>query len=295
MNPKQQNTVAYDGSMTALILRSKAIRQLVHLIIDGPAGYRGLIALDTFFHHLGYPIDYLQAESRIKYTTRVLAQVQADGQLSRLLLELVQAGSSEQVQQQMQAAISEILLPYGFTLGQDRGTAEFRVAPATVPVSSPTPEKLSVPSFQHLPLSEEEVALLEDRWNEAVTLHRAGAFRMTLLALSLILEHVLSASLYYFPKQARSSDHASHFSLPFGDWKLDAMLNVAAGRGWISLKKDDLPHRVRYYRDYLSPGKEFREAPLLDEEMSNRAWQQVKRAIEDLQHTHERAGIRIAE
>ncbi|THF68102.1 hypothetical protein E7T06_18115 [Deinococcus sp. Arct2-2] len=254
--------------MSPLILRSKAIRQLVYLIIDGPAGYRGLLNLDTFFHDLGYQIDFIRGESRIKYSTRVLMQVQEDGQLPRLLLALVQSGSSEQLQRQVQAAINDILFPYGFTLGRDTETAAFRVAPTAVAVPPPTPEELSVPSFQNLPLSEEEVALLEDRWNEAVALHHAGALRMTLLALSLILEHVL-ASVHQFPKQARSSRQTPHHSLPFMDWKLDALLDVAADKGWISLKTDDLPDRVRDYREYLSLAKELREAPLLNADMVN--------------------------
>jgi hypothetical protein len=241
------------------------------------------MALDTFFHHLGYPIKFIQAESRIKYSTRVLMQVQQDGQLPRLLLELVQSSSSEQVQRQVQAAISEILSPYGFTLGRDTETAAFRVAPTAVAVPPPTPQELSVPSFQRLPLSEEEVALLEDRWNEAVALHHAGALRMSLLALSLILEHVLLASVHLFSEQARSSRLAPHFSLPFRDWKLDALLDVAADKGWIRLKKDDLPHRVRYYREYLSAATELREAPLLNVNMVNQTWQQVKRAIVNIQ------------
>jgi hypothetical protein len=106
---------------------------------------------------------------------------------------------------------------------------------------------------------------------------------MTLLALSLILEHALSALIHHFPDQARSSRQSPHFSLPFRDWKLDALLDVAADKGWIRLKKDDLPHRVRYYREYLSAAKELREAPLLNVNMVNQTWQQVKRAIEDLQ------------
>ncbi|MFB9994056.1 hypothetical protein ACFFLM_19035 [Deinococcus oregonensis] len=269
--------------MTPLILRSKAIRQLVHLIIDGPTGYRGLKNLETLFHQLGYPIDLLLPESRIKYSTRVLMQVQEDRQLPRLLLELVQSSNSEQVQRQMQAAISDILLPYGFSLERERETAAFRMAPTAVPVPPPTPQELSVPLFQNLPLSEEEVALLEDRWNEAVALHHAGALRMTLLALSLILEHVLSAFLNQFFQQARSSRYAPHSSLPFRDWNLAALLDVAADKGWIRLKKDDLPYRVRYYREYVSPARELREAPLLNVNMVNQTWQQVRRALEDLQ------------
>lgn len=201
--------------MTPLILRSKAIRQLVDLIIDGPAGYRGLLNLDTFFHHLGYQIDFIRGESRIKYTTRVLAQVQEDGQLPRLLLALVQSSPSQQIQQQVQAAINDILWPYGFILGKDEEQAAFSLAPAAAPVSAPTAAELSVPSFQRLPLSSEEVTLLEDRWNEAVALYHAGALRMTLLALSLILEHVLLASMHQFPQQAWSSRQSPHHSLPF--------------------------------------------------------------------------------
>jgi len=267
--------------MTPLQLRSKAIQQLVHVIIDGPDGYRTAKELAAFFRGLGHAYGMGQAGSRIGGTERVIQQAQGRGQLEPLLVQLVQSSNSETVRDQLRAAISEILSPYGFTISPSTGTKSFEVRPSMLQVSPPTLDVLSVPIFQTPPLSQQDIVLLQDRWEEAVKTYRAGALRLTLLSLSLLLEHVLLAYAQTLPG-ARASIKAPAHRGPIREWRLDVLLDVAAEQEWISLSKEDFPYRLRHYRNYLWPAKELQEGPFLTEDLINDAWHKVRRALDDL-------------
>jgi len=278
--------------MGALMLRYRAVRQLVFLIIDGPAGYRTARELEAYFMGLGHiyavqrPIRlsyaYVRPESRIKYVTRVIEQVQELGQLEHLLAQFVQSAPSLPVRKQLQAAISEILSPYGQRLDGDPEAGVFQVVRRAPQGTPPTPAQLSVPEFRQDQLSPEEVALLEARWLEAVTMYQARALRMTILALSAILEHVLMARAHWRPDEARASPLSPEPQLPVRDWTFDTLLTVAAERDWISGSPQDFPYRVRQYRGYLSPRQELQEGPLLDDDLSHEVWRSVRQALDDL-------------
>lgn len=276
--------------MSSLILRHKAVRQLVHLIIDGPAGYRTARELEAYFTGLGHiytvqpwsAYTHVPAESRIKYVTRVIEHVQELGQLEGLLGQLVQSAPAAPIRGQLQAAISEILSPYGQRLDGDPETGVFQVVPRAPQETPPTPAELAVPSFRQDQLSPEEIALLEARWLEAVAMYHAGALRMTILALSAILEHVLMARAHWRPDEARASPFSPGPYLPLRDWTFDSLLAVAAEREWISGRREDIPYRVRQYRRYLSPRQELQEGPLLDDDLSHEVWRSVRQALNDL-------------
>ena len=278
--------------MRSLKLRHKAVRQLVHLMIDGPAGYRTAQELEVYFRSLGhtYTIQpgarlasaYVLTESRIQYVTRVIEYVQKLGQLEHLLSRLTQSAPSATIRGQLQAAISEVLSPYGQVLDGDPETGVFQVVPRAPQGTSPTPADLSVPSFRQDQLSPEEVALLEARWLEAVAMYQAGALRMTILALSAILEHVLLARAHWRPDESRASPLSPAPHLPIRDWTFDTLLAVAAEREWIGGRREDIPYRVRHYRRYLSPRQELQEGPLLDDDLSHEVWRSVRQALDDL-------------
>lgn len=267
--------------MTPLHLRSKAVRQLVQVIIDGPEGYRTAKELEAFFESIGHACAMGRAESRIGYAARVIQWTQERGELEVLLVRLVQSGSSQVVQEQLREAVSESLSPYGLTVIPQPEPEGARITPKVFQAFPLTPEVLSIPTFQAAPLSQEEVALLQDRWKEAVAMYHAGALRMTLLSLGIILEHVLLAYVPRLPG-ARASAKAPAHQGPFREWRLDLLLDVAAERGWISLKKEDFPYRMRHYRNYLAPTKELQQGPFLSGELVNDAWRKVRQALTDL-------------
>lgn len=267
--------------MTPLQLRSKAIRQLVHTITNGPGGYRTAKELEAFFQSIGQACEMARAESRIGYAARVIEEAQDRGQLEPLLVRLVQSGTSEAVREQLRSAVSESLSPYGFTVEGQLEPANFEVKPVVIQMAPPTPEMLSVPAFQNPPFSQEEIALLQDRWKEAVAMYRAGALRMTLLSLSILLEHVLRAYAQRLP-DARSSSKAPAHQVPFREWRLDLLLDVAADQNWISLGKEDFPYRMRHHQDYLSPTRELQQGPFLTENLVNDVWWKVKQTLDEL-------------
>jgi len=278
--------------MRSLTLRHRAVRQLVHLIIDGPAGYRTAWELEAYFIDLGYvhtvqpgsrlTYAYILAESRIEYVTRVIEQAQELGRLEQLLTQLAQSALCAPIRGQLQVAISEILSPYGQRLDGDPETGVFQVVRRAPQGTPPTPAQLSVPEFRQDQLSPEEVALLEARWLEAVTMYQAGALRMTILALSAILEHVLMARAHWRPDEAGASPLSPEPHLPVRDWTFDTLLAVAAERDWIRASPQDFPYRVRQYRRYLSPRQELQEGPLLDDDLSHEVWRSVRQALDDL-------------
>lgn len=282
----------YAVDMSALILRYRAIRQLAFLIFDGPAGYRTARELEVYFMGLGHiyavqpPIRrsyaYIRTESRIEYVTRVIEQMQELGQLEHLLAQFGQSAPSLPIRRQLQSAISEILSPYGQRLDGDPETGVFQVVSRAPQGTPPTPAQLSVPEFRRDQLSPEEVALLEARWLEAVTMYQAGALRMTILALSAILEHVLMARARCRPDEAQASPFSPEPHLPVRDWTFDTLLAVAAEQDWISGSPQDFPYRVRQYRRHLSPRQELQEGPLLNDDLSHEVWRSVRQALDDL-------------
>lgn len=267
---------------TPLRLRGQAIRQLVHVILDGPSGYRTAREVEALFRQLGQAHGRQLRESRIGYATRVFEEAQQREDLLPLLVRLLQAEASAPVREHLREKLVGLLSPYGWTVNLDPATGRFAVSPATPWTLPVTPGVLALPTFDGALFSPAEVLLLENRWREAAVMQQAGALRMTVVALGSLLEYVLRVYAQARPAQAQASGRAPHHHGPIRDWKLTTLLEVAAERGWTSLPGEEFPYRLREYRSYLLPGKELQEGPFLDEALSAEIWHKVRRTLEDL-------------
>lgn len=272
----------YDAPMTFPVLRYTAVRQLVDILVDGPSGYRTARNLEAYFARLGHASPLLKTESRMDYVARVIEEAQHRGQSEQLLEAVIHAEADQEARVSLQRLISDVLAPYGWTVQQE-GPAGFRVQPLVIQVAPITPDELAVPEFGHVFLTDEEGAVLRDRWAEAVVLYHAGAGRMECIALSTILEHMLVACLQAYPDAARASKAAPQHLGAIREWRLDVLLAIAHERGWMTLSAADFPYRVRHYRDYVTPAHELREGDAWSEALMGETWRNVKRTIEELQ------------
>ncbi|PTA68583.1 hypothetical protein C8263_07260 [Deinococcus arcticus] len=273
-------SAVYDAAMTFPVLRHTAVRQLVHVLVDGPSGYRTARDLEALFRDLGHASALLKTESRIDYVTRVIEEAQHRGQSERLLEAVIQAEAARDTRAALQRLISDILSPYGWTVHHDP-VAGFRVQPLVIQAAPLTPDVLDTPDFGHVFLTDAEGQLLQDRWAEAV-LHHAGTWRMGSIALSTMLEHVLVACLQAYPQQARASSEAPQHLGAIREWRLEVLLAVAHERGWITLTAADFPYRVRHYRHYITPAHELREGDVWNDALMGDTWRKVKRTMDEL-------------
>ncbi|RJF74524.1 hypothetical protein D3875_04390 [Deinococcus cavernae] len=271
------------------VLRYTALRQLVHILVDGPSGYRTARNLEAYFARLGYASPLLKTESRIDYVARVIEEAQQRGQSDRLLEAVIQAEAAQDARASLQRLISDVLSPYGWTIQHD-DLSGFRVQPLVIQAAPVTPDVLEQPDFGHVFLTDEEGTVLRNRWTEAVVLYHAGAWRMGCIALSTILEHMLVACLQAYPDSTRASREAPQHLGAIREWRLDVLLAIANERGWMTLSAAAFPYRVRHYRDYVTPAHELREGDAWSEALIGETWRNVKRTIEEL---HDRTGAML--
>ncbi|PJI55800.1 hypothetical protein CTI14_01800 [Methylobacterium radiotolerans] len=262
-------------------LRRKAVRQLVHVIIDGPGGYRTARELEAFFANLGHASALLKNESRIEYATRVIEDAQKRGQSELLLQAVVQAEVSEEASASLLRLISEIFSPYGWTVVQAPESG-IRLQPLVIQAAPLTPDVLDTPEFQLVFLADDEVTLLQDRWAEAVVLHHAGASRMALIALSAIVEHVLLGCVQAYPRLARASPEAQITLVRFGIGDSTCSWPWPTNAGGSPSPKLTSRIGCGTTATTSTPAHELREGGYLDDVLISDTWRNVKQTLEEL-------------
>jgi AbiTii len=141
-----------------------------------------------------------------------------------------------------------------------------------------------MPDFPSLVSDADLAKILSNRWNEANLAFEAGAYLATIILLGSILEGVLLDKVEQNPALANTSskspkDKKSRKPLPFVEWNLVSLINVADDRNWLKKGSKDFSHVVREYRNFVHPNKERKEGINFDEPICKVIWEVVAVAL----------------
>ncbi|MGA7195074.1 MAG: hypothetical protein WBW94_15745 [Anaerolineales bacterium] len=108
----------------------------------------------------------------------------------------------------------------------------------------------------------ELAALLEERWAESERAIRADAYLSSTVLLGSILEGVLIDVCYRFPQiagnaKSKMTDGRGK-SLPFEEWHLESLINVAYECKWITLHAKEQSKSLRLYRNIIHPKEQLK-------------------------------------
>lgn len=139
------------------------------------------------------------------------------------------------------------------------------------------------PNFASLVTDTELVRVLSNRWTEANLSFEAGAYLATVILLGSILEGVLLSKIEQNPAQANKASSCpkdrSGKPLPFPDWKLQNLIEVAHECGWLKKQYKDFSHVIRDYRNFVHPNKERKEGIVFDINICKVVWEVVSAAL----------------
>jgi hypothetical protein len=148
---------------------------------------------------------------------------------------------------------------------------------AAAPVAHDAP-----PAFAGLAGDPTMQAILERRWTEvqhclAANVNLAATVMMGGLLESMLLARINATAKMgpIFTAKAAPRDKAGK-TLPLGDWKLIAMVEVAHELAWISKSAKDVGNVLREYRNYIHPHKEHAEGIQISNEDARLFWEVCK-------------------
>lgn len=144
------------------------------------------------------------------------------------------------------------------------------------------------PNFGALVNDVDLVRVLSQRWAEANIAFEGGAYLLTVIALGSILEGVLLAKAQQNPADANRANAAPNDRdtgkpLPFGQWSLSDLINVAHECGWLQKQYRDFSHVVRDYRNFVHPNEERRQGITVDANTCRVVWEVVSAALSQQQ------------
>jgi hypothetical protein len=135
---------------------------------------------------------------------------------------------------------------------------------------------------------------LQFRWEEAQRCRSAGAWLALTVMHGSILEALLVPSLEGVLARAMTSTKAprdkSGNPLPVKDWKLEALLNVAADIGLVEPTLAKYGHALRDARNLVHPEKQIRERSQPDETVTDISGRVVRGVVESLLRNKAHAG-----
>lgn len=129
-----------------------------------------------------------------------------------------------------------------------------------------------VPDFQPLRFRESFSSHLIYRWDEARRCYEANAWLASTILYGSILETVLIASLTNEKPAAMASARAPKrggVAQDIREWRLEAMLNVAADLGMIGENLSKHAHALRDSRNLIHPLKQVEEKAEADQELAD--------------------------
>jgi AbiTii len=218
---------------------------------------------------VGDPKFYLESVTQIEesFDNKTHAKVRETVQVSKVLSALVG-----------EFYVEHKKLPK--LLAQIRQEAKKRFLQSIRVKANPYP----MPDFPSLVSDGDLAKILSNRWNEANLAFEAGAYLATIILLGSILEGVLLDKVEQNPAQANTSskspkDKKSGKPLPFVDWNLVSLIDVADDCNWLKKEAKDFSHVVRDYRNFVHPNKQRKEGITFEEPICKVVWEVVTAAL----------------
>lgn len=139
------------------------------------------------------------------------------------------------------------------------------------------------PNFATLVSDVDLARILSSRWIEANSAFEVGAYLATVILLGSILEGVLLDKIEQNPVQSNKAKSCpkdrTGKPLPFAEWKLQSLIEVAHECGWLKKESKDFSHVVRDYRNFVHPNKERKEGITFREGICKVVWEVVSNAL----------------
>ena len=128
--------------------------------------------------------------------------------------------------------------------------------------------------------------VIQRRWLEAQACWFSGAHLSAVVMMGSILEALLLSRVLLTPAVAGRATAApkdrAGATLPFHDWKLSHLIDVAVEVGWLKLDRGKFSHALRESRNIVHPYQQAVSGADFDEGTCRTCWQVLNAATEDL-------------
>ena len=148
---------------------------------------------------------------------------------------------------------------------------------------------LPPPDFLTLRLETGVGQLLADRWIEAQRCVDAKAYLAANIIMGSLLEGLLLGVCQRFPREANTCPSAPKDKqgkvLPFHEWSLSHMIDVAHQLNWLGLDVKKFSHALRDFRNLIHPYEQLVTRASPDADTCSISWLVAQAAINDLART----------
>lgn len=144
-------------------------------------------------------------------------------------------------------------------------------------------QEFTIPNIQSLPIESVIIPIVESRLNEARTALRAGAYLSVIFLCGSILEAVLLGSAQRqcerFNRCPASPKNKEGKVLPFNEWNLAQLIDVASNIGILKIDVKKFSHGLRDFRNYIHPYQQMATGFTPDEHTAKVCFQVLKAAL----------------
>jgi len=143
------------------------------------------------------------------------------------------------------------------------------------------------PDFDKLTNDPQLASILRNRWEEAQVCSRAGAHLSAIVMMGSVLEGTLLAVVECNPEKSNKAKAAPRDQigrpLSFGDWDLNALIDVAHECGWLQVDVKRFSHSLRESRNIVHVRQQLALNEYPDKDTCNICWEVVQAAVNDLE------------
>ena len=257
---------------------------------SSPSPYRTMGQINDFFRRAGVRPQG-QSSTRKWFVLESLQSINGTKHLDAVLLRLTspkEHRGDSNLTQEVADYLNRALQVEGlevYLVGVDPKLRERKASASHT--KSQTPSLAIPPDFPSLVEGSSLGEILTQRWYEAQKCVNAEAYLAAVVMMGSILEGALLHKVEFNPaaaNQAKRSpkDRKTGKPLPFHDWGLSALIDVAHELGWLQGDVSRFSHALRESRNMVHPYMErvLRDRP--DRDTCSICWQVVRAAVSDL-------------
>ncbi len=290
---------------------TQSFEALAELICgDKEPWYRAGWELPEFFQRAGLTCPDHDGTTRKRWTrTRLDEYKDNPNDMQAIMLRLANPkeykGNSEAHLSAVKK-LNDILIVEGFSVSL--AGVKPKVSQVEPDSPSPSPDKAisQPPDFDKLTNDPQLASILRNRWKEAQVCSRAGAHLSAIVMMGSVLEGTLLAVVKCNPEKSNKAkaapqDHECNPEksnkakaapqdqmrkpLSFGDWHLNALIDVAHECGWLQVDVKRFSHFLRESRNIVHVQQQLALDEYPDKDTCNICWEVVQAAVNDLERS----------
>jgi len=255
--------------------------------------YRSSSQLSSFFKRAGVPRFIHDGSTRQRWVLdalRACTREELAGIIKRLASPREYEGDRDKTASALKL-LNDALYIEGFAIRLNGVDPYFERITVTFDVDASDPElkPQPQPDFLSLRLEPGVGQLLSDRWAEAQRCVDAKAFLAANIVMGSLLEGLLLGVCQRFPRDANACQSAPKDRegkvLPFHEWTLSHMIDVAHNLNWVDLDVKKFSHALRDFRNLIHPYAQLATRASPDADTCGISWLVVQAATNDLART----------